>query len=82
MKISFLPGILLVAGLAACGGSDHDQGAASPGAPPPVGADTSDKFLSQVASVAAASSDGTEPAGLDDSPPTMPDNTEPAPLGP
>jgi hypothetical protein len=83
MKIPLLTGVLLLAGLAACGGSDHDHGGApSPGMPPPVGADMSDKFLSQVASVAAAAPEDAEPALLDDSPPTTPDSTEPAPIGP
>lgn len=83
MKKPALFGAILLAALAACGGSDHDGGLQSPPAvPPPSGGAAPDKFVAQVASVAATAPDATEPEGLDASAPTMPEDTEPAPIGP
>lgn len=82
MKTPALIGVILLATLAACGGSDHDDGAQAPPGSPPVAGGAPDVFAAQVASVAATAPDDTEPAALDGSAPTMPDDTEPAPIGP
>jgi hypothetical protein len=84
MKTSALLGAILFAGLTACGGSDHDDRSPAPPVPPPppVAGDAPDQFVVQVAGVAATAPDDAEPAALDASAPTMPENTEPAPLAP
>jgi hypothetical protein len=77
-----LLGAILLGGLTACGGSDHDAPppVAPAPPPPPVAVDTPDPFVAQVASLAAAMPDDAEPAALDAIVPTMPENTEPAPV--
>jgi hypothetical protein len=79
---AILPAAILLGGLTACGGSDHDDRPPAPpvSTPPPVAVDAPDPFVVQVASVAASSPDDAEPAALDASAPTMPENTEPAPV--
>ncbi|ALK97473.1 hypothetical protein AB595_12955 [Massilia sp. WF1] len=83
MKNAALLGFLLLAGLTACGGSDHDDhGQPPPASPPPVAEGAPDPFTAQVASLSASAPDDTEPVALDGAAPTMPDNTEPQPVGP
>jgi hypothetical protein len=73
---------MLGALLAACGGSDRDDSVAMTPPPPPPpasggGAPPTDKFTVQVASLAASASDEAEPAAVDDTAATMPEDTEP-----
>ena len=77
----------LLALLSACGGHDHDDMAQTPPPPPPAtggnsGPAAPDAFTTQVTAVAAVQPDDAEPAALDASEPTMPENTEPAPVAP
>jgi hypothetical protein len=77
-----LLGAILLGGLTACGGSDHDAPppAAPAPPPPPVAVGTPDPFVTLVAGVVANSPDDAEPASFDATVPTMPEITEPAPL--
>jgi hypothetical protein len=76
----------MLALLSACGGHDHHDMAAQTPLPPATGGNggpaAQDPFTTQVAAVAAAQPDEAEPAALDASAPTMPENTEPAPVAP
>lgn len=80
LKTALGAGLLLA--LAACGGSggDSNQGAAGTGSSA-TGANSgqiaSDSFLGQVVAVIGASSDATEPGGIDAITATAPDTTEP-----
>jgi hypothetical protein len=72
--------LLLGALLAACGGSDHDDSVATTPPPPPTsgsGTPATDKFTIQIASLVASASDDAEPAAVDDTAATMPEDTEP-----
>jgi hypothetical protein len=85
LKAALGAGLLLA--LAACGGSDSggNQAAAATGssatgatgAPDNSGQIASDSFLSQVVAINGASSDATEPGGIDSITATTSDTTEP-----
>lgn len=79
MKIVYtiLLGIGLVAAVAACGGSDAPAPGAGEGTTPVGGAQ--DPFTSTVIQAASATPEDQEPSDLlDQTNPTMPENTEPA----
>lgn len=78
LKTALGAGLLLA--LAACGGSDGNQGAAGTGSSETgvnSGQIASDSFLSQVVAVIGATSDTTEPGGIDAITATTPDTTYP-----
>ena len=88
LKTALGAGLLLA--LAACGGSGSDSnqaaaatGSSAPGATGTAGAPdnsgqiASDSFLSQVVAIIGATSDTTEPGGIDSITATKPDNSEP-----
>jgi hypothetical protein len=78
----------LVLGLVSACGGGHDDWQPPVAAPAPApmptpgGSAGPDKFAAQVASVAATRSDDAEAAALDESPSSMPDDTEPGPVTP
>jgi len=72
-------GIGLVAALTACGGSDAPAPVAGGGTPPVAG--TQDPFTSTVAQAASVALEDQEPSDvLEQTAPTMPENTELAPI--
>ena len=75
--LSLIPIALL---LAACGsgGGDETPTAASSGQQ--SGAAQADSFMSNVNAVSGTSTDGAEPAAVDASPASAPEDTEPSPV--
>jgi hypothetical protein len=79
---TLLPSTLLLGALlAACGGGNHDDVALTPPPSTPVGGTAAaDMFTTQIAGLVASASDDAEPADVDDTAATMPENAEPRAL--
>lgn len=79
--VTFIASALL---LAACGGGGKDKAppvAEQPPAPVPAPA-PADRFVTVLAAIVNTRSDDAEPGSVDTLVATMPEDTEPAPLGP
>ena len=72
--------LLVAAGLSGCGSSDNDNGGGTPTTPTtPV--PVIDAFFAAVSGIVSASSDATEGNTIEAIVATLPENTEPEPLG-
>ena len=73
--------LLAAASLAACGSGTETHTYPDPGTPAPTPVPMIDAFFAAVSGIVSASSDTTEVNTIDAITATLPENTEPEPLG-